>query len=183
MNSSFRNAPGKAELLEQLYTQYGRLMYHVAYEILRDPYLAEDAVQSAFLKLTKNTFSIDSVSCNKTRYFMVIIVRNISIEIYHAKKKNALLFEEEELSAIPDDAQSPLDNILHDEGIETIQRMLRAMDTKYSDMIMMRYFYDYSLSEIAALFNISEQLVRVRLHRARKMLVEKLIEEQSHEKI
>ena len=45
--------PNKSQLLEQLYTQYKRLMFHVSYEILHDPFLAEDAVQAAFLKLTK----------------------------------------------------------------------------------------------------------------------------------
>lgn len=35
----------KSRLLEVLYNQYRHLMYHVAYGILKDHSLAEDAVQ------------------------------------------------------------------------------------------------------------------------------------------
>ncbi len=169
------NDPNKSQLLEQLYIQYKRLMYHVSFEILHDQYLAEDAVQAAFLKLAKNKFSIESVLCNKTKYFMVIIARNASFEIYNSKKRDNVV-SEETLQRIPDESQTPLDNILR---YESIQSAMKTIDTKYSDIVVMRYSYGYSLSEIATLFGISEQLVRVRLHRAKKMLIDKLNEEQS----
>ena len=34
--------------LEQIFEQYGRLMYYIAYQILKDEFRAEDAVQEAF---------------------------------------------------------------------------------------------------------------------------------------
>lgn len=38
---------------EDIYKKYGKLMKYVAYNILRDDSLAEDAVHNAFLKLMK----------------------------------------------------------------------------------------------------------------------------------
>jgi len=55
------------------------------------------------------------------------------------------------------------------------------MDAKYSDVLQMKSLYGLSNSEIANLFDVSEQLVRVRLFRARKMLMEKLNEEARYE--
>jgi RNA polymerase sigma-70 factor (ECF subfamily) len=49
-----KSSAEKHEILEQLYSNYAKLMYYIAYEILKDQFLAEDAVQTAFLKLEKN---------------------------------------------------------------------------------------------------------------------------------
>ena len=117
--------------------------------------------------------------CNKTKYFMVIIARNASFEIYNSKKRDNVV-SDDELQRIPDDSAAPLDNILR---YESIQNAIKTMDTNYSDIVVMRYLYGYSLLEIATLFGISEQLVRVRLHRAKKMLIDRLNEEQNHETI
>lgn len=67
---------------ESLYTKYGKDMFRVAYRILNDYQLAQDAVQVAFIKLIDNIDKIDEVNSNKTRAFAVIVVRNISINIY-----------------------------------------------------------------------------------------------------
>jgi hypothetical protein len=60
MRYIFTNEPSneKHEVLEMLYTKYAKLMYYIAYEILKDQFLAEDAVQNAFLKLEKSKFKI-----------------------------------------------------------------------------------------------------------------------------
>lgn len=165
----------KHELLEQLYIKYAKLMFHTAYRILLDRYLAEDAVHTAFLRLEKNKFKIYSVSCNKTKSFLVIITRNIAINIYNEKKRESSAFSGDELSeTLPDESSLPLDVVISNEGIEWVKDALLTMDHKYSDVVVMRYFSDYTIPEIASLFNISEQLVRVRLHRARKQLLEQL---------
>jgi RNA polymerase sigma-70 factor (ECF subfamily) len=161
------------ELLEQLYIAYAKLMYHTAYHILQDKYLSEDAVHTAFLRLEKNNFKICSVSCNKTKAFLVIITRNIAINIYNEKKREVSAFSEDELAdTLPDGHLLPLDTVISNEGIALIKQALTVMDQKYSDVILMKYFSDYTISEIASLFNISEQLVRVRLFRARKQLTQ-----------
>lgn len=171
----------KHEVLEQLYIQYGKLMYHVAFDILHDRYLAEDAVQTAFLKLEQTNFSIDTVSCNKTKSFMVIIVRNIAIGIYNSKKKTTVTYEADKLTEIPDDNLLPLDIAISNESIKEIQDALNTIEPIYADVILMRYFSDYSNTEIALLFDISEQLVRVRLHRAKKLILQRLNEGEANE--
>lgn len=70
------NEHGRGKL-EALYIKYCNDMFRVAYRVLKDWYLAQDAVQTAFLKLADNLDKIDEINCNKTRAFVVIIVRNI----------------------------------------------------------------------------------------------------------
>jgi RNA polymerase sigma-70 factor (ECF subfamily) len=97
----------KHEILEQLYLKYAKLMYYIAFEILNDKFLAEDVVHTAFLKLEKNKFIIDTINCNKTKSFMVIITRNIAISIYNTKKKEGIIYDYGELKEIQDDAMLP----------------------------------------------------------------------------
>ncbi len=39
---------------EQLYDTYSRLMYYIAFDILKDEGHAQDAVQEAFINISKN---------------------------------------------------------------------------------------------------------------------------------
>lgn len=175
------NDAGKGEILEQLFLQYSKLMYSVAYNILHEHHLAEDAVQTAFYKLSKYKFKIDSVSCNKTKAFMVIITRNIALGIYKSAKGSNVSYEENEIDDIPDDKLSPLDLVINNESMIRIREILSSLDQKYSDVILLKYFCDYSISEIALLIDVSEQLIRVRLHRAKKILLKKLKEDSEYE--
>jgi RNA polymerase sigma-70 factor (ECF subfamily) len=107
---------------------------------------------------------------------MVIITRNIAINIYNAKKKEAIIYDYGELKEMPDDAMLPIDILINDERIQNIKAALSSLDSKYSDIILMKYYSDYTNSEIASLFNISEDLVSVRLLRGKKLLLNKLKE-------
>lgn len=166
----------KSVLLEQLYTKYYPLMYHTAYNILRDHSLAEDAVHEAFLKLTKNNFDFEKINCNKLAAFMVIIVKNIALTIYKNMKKEFKQRLEDNHSAA-DPGPTPLDLVITNVNIEKIKETIKAMDASYADILMLKYHYDCSNKQIADLLAITEENVRVRLHRARKKLAAKLKEE------
>jgi RNA polymerase sigma-70 factor (ECF subfamily) len=49
------------------------------------------------------------------------------------------------------------------------------MNPKYADVLTLKYFNHYTNKEIADLLLISEENVRVRLHRARKILAARLV--------
>ena len=54
--------------LEKLYLSYNKVMYKVAYGILNDHQLAQDAVQMAFVKIIDNVEKIDEVD-----YIIILI--------------------------------------------------------------------------------------------------------------
>lgn len=89
MYLSVLETPEEQSKFEELYNQYRKLMYLCAKEILKDDALAEDAVQDAFLKIIYNFHKIGEVNCNRTRTkrFVVIVVENISIDIYRKERK------------------------------------------------------------------------------------------------
>ncbi len=175
-----KNQEQKHVLLEQIYHQYSQLMYYISFQVLNDRYLAEDAVQSTFLKLEKNRFYIDSITSSRTKSFIVIVTRNVAVSLLKAKSRGALPYQDDDLADIPDHETLPLDLLVKNESIDEIKNAIASLDSKYSDVLLLRYFSDYSTLEIASLFDISDELVRVRLHRAKKQLARKLGERRSH---
>lgn len=159
----------KSVFLEQLYKEYYPLMYYTAFNILRDHNLAEDAVHEAFLKLTKKSFMFEKIKCKKTAAFMVIIVRNIALTMYKYKKKefNQRL-EDNHMAADP--GPTPLEMLISNINIEKIKEAIKAMDANYADILILKYHYECSNKQIAELLSLSEENVRVRLHRTRKKL-------------
>jgi len=73
--------------LESLYKEHAPWMYKVAYRILNDEHLAQDAVQEAFVNSFRNIEKIIGTDSNKTRALFVIIVRNVAIDMYRLRKK------------------------------------------------------------------------------------------------
>ena len=69
--------------LERLYNKYKNEMFYAANNILQDRQLAEDAVHQTFIKIYDILYKIDENNCRKTRNFLVIICRNISIDMYN----------------------------------------------------------------------------------------------------
>lgn len=155
---------------EQIYTEYRHLMFYVANNILKDEKLSEDAVHNAFLKLTNNLDKIGEVKCHKTKGFMVMIVRNISIDLYNNRKKeNQISFDEIDFSIMDEQVNIEEDFIFENEHSYLVEKIL-SLPENYSNILYLKYIYELDDREISELLNITEVNVRKRLERARNAL-------------
>ena len=55
-------------------------------------------------------------------------------------------------------------------------RLIKELDSKYGDVLVLKYFYDYRDKEIAHTLGISIENVKIRLHRGKALLKKKLSE-------
>ena len=72
---------GDAKALMSLYDRYNRLAFGLAYRILGNPSLAEEAVQDAFLQVWNRATSFDVARGSNVRGWLMTIVHNRSIDI------------------------------------------------------------------------------------------------------
>jgi RNA polymerase sigma-70 factor (ECF subfamily) len=72
-------AGGDRSAASELYKLIGGRLYGVAQRILRDPGLAEDAVQEGFLKIWKNARRFDAAK-GLASTWMAVIVRRVAID-------------------------------------------------------------------------------------------------------
>ena len=84
---------------ERLYMNYRQTMYYIAYGILKNRAVAEDAVHQAFLRVIDRLEKINEEDCHKTRGYLVIITKHIAIDMYRKQQREqALSYEELEYS-------------------------------------------------------------------------------------
>lgn len=155
--------------IEEMYRMYRKLLFYTAYCILKDYHEAEDVVHTAIIKICDHIDKIEDIKCNKTKAFLVIIVRNIAINVYN-KKRRLTDIHMEKLVDLNDNYINPEEYMLKIENAEWVARKLAQINSEYADILVLRYTYQFSIEEIAYLLNTTEGNVRVKLHRARKAL-------------
>lgn len=80
-----------------------------------------------------------------------------------------------ELDADPEDRETRPDTLLlHREEEAKILEAIRCLPADYRYILSLKYAYDCSSAQMAALLNCSEKLARVKLSRARKSLMNRL---------
>ena len=158
------NNDEKRTKLEEIYTHYHKDLFITAYSILKDYQEAEDAVQKMIIKLHNNLEKINEIKCKKTRAYLVTIIRNICYDTYN-KKKKIILITEEEINEIAIE-----DEVALDEYVIKVENYLSDLHKPYANIIMLKFYYELSMPEIAEILNITENNVSVRINRALKAL-------------
>ena len=174
------NKEGDGGKLDRLYQYYERAMYNIAYSILHDKYLGEDVVNETIIKIIKYLPQISDIECHKTKALIVIIVKNTAIDVYRKRKKQFQQeIELEELDEVTGNEELILDQIIADEDYHELLASLKGLKKEYQEIILLKYVYDLSNREISHLMNITEDLVRQHICRARKA-VKKLMEKKEN---
>ncbi len=155
---------------EKIYFKYRQLMFQVANGILKDEYLAEDAVHKAFIKIMKHLDKIKEIECPKTKAFSVIIVKHTAIDLYRKRKReNTVQIEEEVLVEY---RATTVDQEVIDKVENPLTAAILALPYHYSEIILLKYNHNYTDKQIAGLVGLSEDNVKKRLQRAKKKLKE-----------
>jgi len=170
--------PVKRIKLETIYSNYSSMMYRVANGILKDEYLAQDAVQEAFINITKNYDKFFHSDCNKIRTLLVIITRNASIDIYRKRSKQLTIPFEEYMEEINDSSVNIEEIIISNETFTFVKDNISKLYPPFADILTLKYFYHYENNDISKILNITPENTRTRLHRARQSLIKLLSKEQ-----
>lgn len=160
--------PEEKDKVEALYYQYRTLMKYMAMKILRNEETAEDAVGDAMVALIENLDRIEDVYAEKTKSFIYIVIRNVSLN--RLKKETRWKKENiEDYANLPLDKADPFESVYVKECLERIEELPDI----YRDILQLKVYYKMTNREIAKLLRISEALVRKRLERARNLLFDR----------
>ena len=162
-----KNLSQKANIrfIEKCYQLYEQKMYQVAYSILRDERMAEDAVQEAFLKLMKSKILLKDANSDDCKRYMITVIKNASITIYNKQKM------EQEVVYISErhkDFSSTINK--EDEDKEELREYITQLPEKYYEVVNCLVVKELSTKETAEELTISEANVRKRFERAKWLL-------------
>ena len=139
---------GDPNALAGLYDLYGRLVYSIAYRILRDSGEAEDMVQEVFLRVYRSSGTKISGKGNVRRW-IVTIVYNCSLDRWrHLSLRK--FYKCDPLDTIPDSETSFFTD--HSELLANQQRLssaLALLSAPQQETLRLYFFEGYLLREIA----------------------------------
>lgn len=163
----------------EIYKIYSGTMLYIANSILHNIHSAEDAVSEAFVKIINNLEKIDTIDCYRTRGFVVIIVRNVALDMLRKQKKNQTMPLEDYNENLAYDEPN-YDNVTAKESCDQIVTCINRLNKNYSDILYLKIEFNCSHEEIGKILEISPGNVKMRLSRARKALLAELKKEEDY---
>lgn len=152
---------------DKLYKKYKRLMFGIAYDILKNEQDAEDAVQDAFFRISENLDKIGDEESPQARNFAAVITRNVCFNVL---RKRHIEDDIDETDVGTD--MSVEDEFLAAQGVEALERAIGALPEKYRDILYLTVYEELSLHNAAELLGITYENAKSRVKRARKKISE-----------
>lgn len=162
---------GKQSAFDEFYKLTSSKAYFLALKITQNEHDAEDILQESYIKALEKINEIDT-SQNINSWFLTI-VSNKSKDLL--KSRNRLVFEGEEetiFEEIPEEKAEfcPEENLNQEELRLEVMAAIDELTAEKRACIMMMYFGDMSVKEIAESIEVPESTVKNRLYTARKDL-------------
>jgi RNA polymerase sigma-70 factor (ECF subfamily) len=164
---------GDAERYRELVERHERRVYAVAWSRLGDAALAEEVTQEAFIRAYRRLWLLGDGA--KFAAWVNAIARRVAINLglrhrreLNKRKRWALENLENSSAEKPADETDPLC------PPETLRQTLAELPAAHRECLVLFYLESKSGAEAAAALGISEAALRVRLHRARAAMRERL---------
>jgi len=167
---AFPDERGKSKF-DYIYEKYKKLLLHKANAILHDYHLAEDAVSEAFMRVYKNLHKIDDPDSNRTISFLDVIVKNTSLDIL---KKNRIYADYDIYENDMQDGRDFEEEVVSEIVTEGMLKIVDKLKDELKECFLLMYAHNLSHKEIGRILHISESAVSVRIHRAKKKIIELL---------
>jgi RNA polymerase sigma-70 factor (ECF subfamily) len=172
-------ARGDDGALGELYDRVGRVAYGIAYRILRDERLAEDAVQDGFLAVWRSAASYRAERA-KASTWIVTLVHRRAVDIVRREERRRA--EPLEVGRHPD-AADPLGSAEEVAWLglerEIVQAALRSLPDAQREAIELAYYGGYSQSELAERLGVPLGTIKSRMFAGLARLREVLDEAES----
>ena len=169
---------------DEIYRQYAQMLYHYLLSLCHNSALAEDIVQTTFLKAIEKADTFQEES--KLSTWLFEIGKN-QYRDYLRKKENKNSFiedfsiEQDKDSRIMREATNlhppVLETMIEKEDAKQLRKYLHELPEPYKEVFMLRVYAECSYKEIGDMFGKSEVWGRVTYFRAREKLVERWMTE------
>lgn len=166
-----RAAKGQKDAFPPLVEKYGCLVYSAALKIVRDPFIAEDIAQEAFLQAYRSLGSFRHESSFST--WLTRIVVNKSLDHCRKARHMPAPYDPGKLlnhKICTDQRLDPEAVFLEMEKKATLREKVRNLPGIYRRVICQHYFNQQSYKEIALREGVSVKTIESRIYRGKALL-------------
>ena len=155
-----------------LYDRYAGLVYNKCYTFADSEEEAQDLTHDIFIKIFINLKTFKGES--KLSTWIYSVTYHFCISYINKKKSSKVSFSDEILNgAIEKDLlDEESDKELFEIKYTRLQEILKLLQIDEKMILLMKYQDDLSIKDIAGMLNLNESTVKMRLHRAKKKVLE-----------
>lgn len=142
------------------YYLYKETIYCIAYTYMKNVNDSDDIVQDVFMKYLNSNEKFKTLDNEK--FWLIRVTINTCKSYLKKSWKQKVELDE-----------SKIDIVSKKEENSYLFDIVYSLPHKYKEIIVLKYYEDFSINEIAKILNISISAVKKRLERARNMIKEK----------
>jgi RNA polymerase sigma-70 factor (ECF subfamily) len=156
-----------SQAFELLLARYERRLYRLCLSLLREPAQAEDAAQESFVRIWKALPSYDGRASLST--WSYTIARNRCLTALQ-RRRDAETLSDPEVAVEAEAAASVAATDPDDRG-QLLRELVDGLPERYRRTLMLFYYEERSVPEVATMLGIPEGTVKTNLFRARGLLL------------
>lgn len=164
-----RSRAGDARAFERLYRQHAGRVHGLCLRMTRDAATAEDCTQETFIKAWR------ALAGFETRSSFATWLHRIAVNVVLARRRKAApvmtSLEDEEFGEGTGESQWMLETPVE---VKEIENAIAALPQGARDVVVLHAIYGYSHEEAARMLGLAEGTCKAQLHRARKLLRDRL---------
>lgn len=153
---------GEIDSFGELCSRYYSSMVAIAYSVLTDHHLAEDAAQEAFARALGNLNKLKDKE--KFARWLGRICRNAAKDMAKAESRQ---INTEDFSQLPDSPNEKSDS-------QPVRQAISKLSLSERELITLRYYNDLSYQQMSAVLGVSRAAINGRLSRAKRKIAKYL---------
>jgi RNA polymerase sigma-70 factor (ECF subfamily) len=173
-----RARAGEAEAYCELAQACEERLFRQAVALCHDPTTAEDLAAETLIEGWRSIARFDG-SCRFSTWLYAILVHRFQKSARRARSRPVTLAGlprserdagESSLERLPDSQTLPAENLMQQEQATRMRAAIDSLPPKHQQVVLLRFYEEASLSEIAAALGLSLGTVKSRLHHALEKL-------------
>lgn len=164
---------GEEDAATNLYNSFRQDLYYYIFKTANDATLAEDLLQDTFMEIFQTVGQLNEPAAFVTWSRQIAYHRCTA---YFRKRRELLADEDEDGYSVFDTIEEdraefiPGEALDQEEFKQTIHAMIASLPSEQRSALLMRYFDEKSLKEIAEIQGVNENTVKSRLNYGRKAI-------------
>ncbi len=170
---------GDPQAFTSLVELYQKPVYNLCYRMLGNVEDAEDAAQETFIRAYRAIRRYDNKRPFST--WLLSIAAHYCIDQIRRRRFPIVSVEELPYPDLPEHSPGLEVSLSRKEEQHKVRDLLNALEPLDRAAVIFYYWYDYSYEEICESLSLSLSAVKSRLHRARRAMADRWLENQSQQ--
>lgn len=151
----------RQEVLTAYFIENQEKFYRLAFSYVHDQQMALDIVQDAMVKALEHIADLREMAYLRTWFYRILVNESLA---YWNKTKREILWEPEQIQTVLDMTQTM------QEGESEMYTAVMCLPPEMKTVVILRYYEDMTLQEIAQVTGMSLSKVKYRLYTGLKKL-------------